>query len=166
MITASVKLDLKGLEDLKKNLTGYSARVGILGDSAARTDPAHAMGDQLTNSEIAVVQIFGSITQKIPPRDFLLMPLLLKHREITQAMGSSLVKAAVAARDYKRVFLLLGAKAEQYVQMAFETSGFGQWAPNAPRTIAQKGSSRPLIDTGQLRRAVSSDVVVKKGGKE
>lgn len=31
--------------------------------------------------------------------------------------------------------------------------------PNAPSTIAQKGSSTPLIDTGQLRSAIDSRVV-------
>ena len=31
----------------------------------------------------------------------------------------------------------------------------GPFAPLQPRTIARKKSSRPLIDTGQLRQAVS-----------
>lgn len=30
--------------------------------------------------------------------------------------------------------------------------------PNAPRTIARKGSSKPLIDTGQLRRSITFEV--------
>jgi len=30
----------------------------------------------------------------------------------------------------------------------------GGWAPNAPGTKAQKGSSQPLIDTGRLRQSI------------
>ncbi len=30
----------------------------------------------------------------------------------------------------------------------------GPWAPNAPSTIRQKGSDRPLIDTGRLRQSI------------
>lgn len=36
------------------------------------------------------------------------------------------------------------------------------WIPNAPSTIAMKGSSRPLIDTGHMRQSVTY-VVRKKG---
>jgi hypothetical protein len=36
--------------------------------------------------------------------------------------------------------------------------------PNAPSTIAKKKSSTPLVDTGQLRRAITSDVRIGKRG--
>lgn len=39
------------------------------------------------------------------------------------------------------------------------------WPPNAPSTIAQKGSDRPLIDTGELRKSVAY-VVVADGRRE
>jgi hypothetical protein len=32
------------------------------------------------------------------------------------------------------------------------------WAPNAPFTVALKGSSTPLIDTGQLRQSITWSV--------
>ena len=31
----------------------------------------------------------------------------------------------------------------------------GPWTPNSPVTIARKGSSRPLIDTGELRASIT-----------
>lgn len=37
----------------------------------------------------------------------------------------------------------------------------GSFEPNAPSTIAKKGSARPLIDTGHMRQSVK--YVVKKG---
>ena len=36
----------------------------------------------------------------------------------------------------------------------------GTLTPNAPSTIKKKGSSRPLIDTGQLRQSISNKVII------
>lgn len=152
-----IRYNLDGLEQLKKAIGDkYVARVGILGAKVSRE------GGPLNNSEIGVIQLFGSITKNIPPRDFLLMPIMRNRREIINAMGSSKVKSAFARADYKEIFQLLGAKALEFVQMGFATRGWGQWAPNKPATIKAKGSDAPLIDEGQLRRAQSFDVV-KKG---
>lgn len=158
MQQTKIKFDLSGLENLAKQMgSTYRARVGILGSHAQRQQ-----GDTtLNNAELGAIQMFGSVTKNIPPRDFLRFPIELNKREIVRAMESKPVKAAVAAGDYKQVYALLGAKALEFVLEAFATSGFGQWAPNAPATIAKKGSDRPLIDWGELRRAQTSDVVKK-----
>jgi len=37
------------------------------------------------------------------------------------------------------------------------------WAPNSPRTVKRKGSDRPLIDTGQLRKSITY-VIRNTGG--
>jgi hypothetical protein len=31
----------------------------------------------------------------------------------------------------------------------------GNWAPNAPATVKKKGSSKPLVDTGAMQRAIT-----------
>jgi hypothetical protein len=53
----------------------------------------------------------------------------------------------------------IGFACEVSIQNAFASSGFGQWAPNTPKTIHRKKSASPLIDTSQLRRSISSAVV-------
>lgn len=159
MKQTKISFNLDGLEDMKKEIGDtWRARVGILGSHAARTDPDSG----LNNAELGVIQMFGSITNNIPPRDFLLMPIKQNSQEITRAMATPSARAAFERKDYKRLFQLLGAKAEEIVQLAFESGGFGKWPPLKPATIARKGSSAILIDTGQLRRAISSDVE-KKG---
>ena len=37
----------------------------------------------------------------------------------------------------------------------------GKFEPNSPKTIAKKGSSKPLIDTGTLRNSIRYEVVEK-----
>lgn len=152
-----IKFDLKGLDNFNDDIANsYRARVGILGSNAARSDESG-----IDNATLGVIQMFGSLTKNIPPRDFLFMPIQTHARELLQVMSKSSVKKAIAAGDIKRVYDLLGAAALEFVLMAFETAGFGQWAPNAPKTIVKKGSDRPLIETGQLRRAQTNDTVKK-----
>lgn len=39
----------------------------------------------------------------------------------------------------------------------FETSGHGKWPPNKPSTIAKKGSSKPMIDTGAMMGSIRAE---------
>lgn len=171
MMKTEVKYNIQGLNNLAKSIGGnYTARVGIIGSKASQEHTlkkngfkgvARSQTEGLSNSQIGAIQMFGSVTANIPPRDFLRMPIQFNQRQILRAMQTSMVKTAVEKGEYKKVFKLLGAVAEGFVQKAFETGGFGQWLPLKAGTKARKGSSAILIDTGQLRRAISSDVVEK-----
>lgn len=157
MKTTRVTINLDGLEAIKKAVGDtYRTRVGILGSSAARTN-----GAAMDNATIGLIQMFGSVSAGIPPRDFLLMPIETKKRELLRSLGGGMMRQAFKRRDFKGMFALLGIKAEEIVQEAFATGGFGRWAPLKPSTIARKKSSAILIDTAQLRAAITSDVVTK-----
>lgn len=151
--------NLNGLDKFQKGITNqYRARVGILGTHSPRAGETH---DSINNATLGVIQMFGSLTRNIPPRDFLFAPIMSHYKEIINSMGASSVKNAMVEGDFKKVYALLGAKALEIVLKGFETGGFGQWVANKPSTIARKGSDQPLIDSGQLRRAQTSDVVNK-----
>lgn len=162
MKQTSITVNLKGMERFKQGLgNSYVARVGVLADKAARSN---AIGE--TNAEIGLIMMVGSVTKKIPPRDWLRFPIEYCRKELMNVMGKSkLVKSSVEKGDYKKVFQQLGVAAEVIIQRGFETGGFGQWAPLKQRTIDEKGSDAILIDTGQLRRSVSSDVAPKGDAK-
>jgi len=165
---------LTGFEQLKAGLkTGMVAKVGILGADAAEvhknTEAAtlstgrkvrkFIAGSTITNAEIGVIAEFGSISKNIPARSFLRYPLETHATELVEAVAKSkTAQAALEKGDIKTVYKILGFEAEKIVNKAFTTSGFGQWAANAPATIAKKGSSMPNIDTSQLRRSISSEV--------
>ena len=170
-------IDLSKLTRLRKKLgTNMIVKVGVLGAdaSAAHEEPVTKYDAKtgkpyrvagfrsgLTNAALAIIHIFGSITRGIPPRDFLRAPLLDKSKEIVQFLGNKEIKKLIEAGEKVQVFKLLGLKAEQIVYRAFVTGGFGKWPALKPQTIKRKGSSKPLIDTGQLPRSVSSEVVSK-----
>jgi len=156
----SISFNLDGLEDIARKLgDSLVARVGILGSDVARKGDDDS---DLTNSEIGAIQEFGSETANIPPRSFLRMPVETHAKEIMKSMDTPAVRKAVEAGDAVIVFKILGIAAEGFVKQAFSTGGFGKWAANKPSTIDRKGSSKPLIDTGELRRSITSDVA-KKG---
>ena len=161
-----VKLDISGLLNLTNLLSKRlpSVKVGITGNKATevRKEPGEKRGK--TNAEIGLIQEFGKMTgkQRIPARSFIIMPLktrlnpyLKRNLKTTQKAFDKAVKSGKAEEFAAKV----GIIAESVIQDAFATSGWGKWAPNAPSTVKQKGSDKPLIDTGELRRSISSEVI-------
>jgi len=156
MSETKITADLSKLESILKDIGGtYYARVGILRGNASAI---HDTESGMTNSEIGLVQEFGSETRNIPARSFLRMPIETKQDDLVQTLDTGLVKDAIEQGDIKTVYKILGIAAEGIVKDAFRSSGYGQWQGNAQSTIDKKGSSRPLIDTGILMASVTSDV--------
>lgn len=176
-----VKLDIARLEKIQKELgKKYVAEVGIMGGKANRlaknpeeshkhykarvrkhkeeVTAAEAAG--LNNATIGLIHEKGSLTRNIPRRSFLEMPLKKKLPEVMGRIGNELVRG-VSAANIEIVYRQLGVIAEGIVLRAFSTSGYGDWPANSPTTIARKKSSKPLIDTAQLRKSISNRVVTK-----
>jgi phage gpG-like protein len=127
-------------------------RVGIFGDKDGRQKGAE------TNASLGAIHEFGSISGGIPARSFLRMPIHMKAKEIIQNTGMAM-GALLKEGGMKTILQRLGTACEAVVLQAFDSRGFGKWKANAPATIRRKKSSAPLIDTGQLRRAIASKVV-------
>lgn len=154
MISVTIQSNFKPLTKLRGNLKKeIGVKVGVLGSGEART------GGPLGNAEIGLIQEFGSVTKKIPPRSWLVMPLTTHAKDIEAAFNKSSINKKVMGGDIVGAMKLVGIVAENIIHDAFKTGGFGKWAPNAPSTVKSKGSSAPLIDTRQLDRSVTSEVV-------
>lgn len=168
-----ITVNLDALEQFKDQLGNrFYARVGIIGGKASEEHKQGGFNKNgkriitsessgMTNAEIGIIQEFGSETAGIPPRSFLRMPIEEKIKDLVRFLGSSAIQSMFEKKNIKGIFKAMGIEGEGIVQDAFATRGFGRWKPNAPSTIAAKGSDSPLIDTAQLRRAISSDVVGK-----
>ena len=151
-----INFNLDKLDKIRQALgTAMGAKIGILGSGKAAD--AHPGG--LTNVELGMIHEYGSATNNIPPRSFLRLPIETKRAAIMKWLQSDTVKQLVEAGQIKRVYELLAALGEGIIQEGFETGGFGKWIPLKEATIKAKGSSKPLIDTGQLRRSITSEVV-------
>ncbi len=150
--------DFSRLEKLIENLEeGHYVDIGILGESNQSVEGGYTLAG------IGAVQEFGtdragrgnSVT--IPERSFIRMPLETGQEDIEKAVEPELQKL-LEDDDIEGIFKLIGIAGEARIQEAFESTGFGEWDPNAESTIRQKGSDSPLIDQGDLRQAITSKV--------
>ncbi len=151
---SSFKYDLSKLQTFVKGMDDkHQVQVGIFGNKSSRLDTK-----ALSNAEIGAIHEFGSFSRGIPPRSFLRMPLHTHPDQILKQVAPG-AKEMLAAG--KKVMLLkrLGIACENVIQAAFASRGFGSWKANKASTIRRKKSDSPLIDTGQLRRAIASRVV-------
>lgn len=158
--TPDVKAEFKKLKTLMKILVKGmpKVKVGILGQTNQRNE------GELTNAEIGFANEFGKMTGKVKvhARSFIRMPLnLFLQEKIKQkkSLSKEAFEKAVESGDLEQFAAKVGLVAEEVIQEAFATHGYGMWEPNAPYTIEKKKSDSPLIDTGQLRRAITSKVI-------
>lgn len=97
----------------------------------------------------------GSPAWRIPPRPIIEPAIESKSNEISKMIGESL--KSFLKGDFEqgeRKLKATGMFAQNTVREWFTNSN-NNWAPNAPSTIKAKGSDRPLIDTGDLRKSIT-----------
>lgn len=137
---------LQSLRDLGK----YEIEVGIFGSSGAE----YVM--------IAGVHEFGVTIQKekgsivIPERSFLRTTFDEKQDEWFKFVKKQLEHVFSGRISVRTLCERLGAKMVADIQEKLTDL---DTPPNAPATIAQKGSSNPLIDSGGLRMRITYKVV-------
>ena len=165
----------------------YHVQVGIFGDKNARDSNADssayskskpnykkiksAGAAEMTNAELGFIHEMGSKKRGIPRRSFLwdtlrdrgsvLMELLKAPMAALFIPGTAEIMsggaAAVAGEGKVLMFLKrAGLAAEGLVQEAFRSGGFGKWP--AVKNMTRKATKLILVETTQLRRAITSRV--------
>ena len=110
---------------------------------------------EITNAELAYIHSHGAAMHNIPPRPFLEPAIEANINPIIEIQKKGLQGAlAFKPNEIKSAMKALGLFGQSAVKDWF-TDPRNNWAPNAPATIHRKGSDRPLIDTGQLRNAIT-----------
>jgi hypothetical protein len=170
----TVRLHIVEMRQLRQALqTARNARVrvGVLGNKADRFDDAGSK-QKLNNPSLGLTHEFGSMTRNIPARSFLRMPLRTRLPARMEQIGRAFWRAMILKRGPLYALRALGVEAENIVQEAFETGGFGHWPKWSPRYARWRaayerarsklvGPLRPgslLILSAQLRRAITSRV--------
>lgn len=146
-----ITLKLDGLDKLLKALKAKPpvARIGILGESSRE-------GGGPTNADIGAIHEFGGA--KTPMRSFLRMPLTEELPAALEASGAfdeetlkQVIKTGTVVPWVQKVMIV----AEGVVGEAFATGGFGKWPPS---NMAGKKNAQTLVETGQLRDSITSEV--------
>lgn len=167
---SGVYVDLDKLKTLYESLkTKPSIEVGVFSNKTGRKD-------DMTNAKLAAIHEMGAPEYNLPARSTLKVPISDHATEImatARGKAEEMIKAGGPMRLWKQI----GIAAEKIVLQAFQTGGFGKWAPLKYGTLMAKlkGSLKKrkitrgliyagqvgegiLIDTGELRRSYSSRV--------
>lgn len=151
-----VKVDVRRLQALVQKLAGAPRHVavGVLGEAAAA---AHKGTEGATVADVATWNHFG--TTSIPARPFLSVTMSRHGVAINKLFARIARGVAMEKLTIEQGLALMGEHLSGEVK---RTIAEHVPPPNAPETVARKGSSTPLVDKGQLRGAVT--YAIRDGG--
>jgi hypothetical protein len=130
-----------------KALRGRGVKIGLMGNDQVE---GVSVVDYATYNE------FG--TSRIPARPFMQTTADTSKEEITKFTEYLVGRMIDGKVTDTTVLQNLGAKYQSLVQNTIRDAK--NWAvPNAESTVAMKGSTSPLIDTGRLVGAVRYEVI-------
>jgi hypothetical protein len=139
-----------------KEIESSYIKVGVLDDGKSNT------GGDLSIGEIAVVNEFGTEDGTIPARSFM-RSTFDEKREDMVALGKKLMGAVVDGKmRIKQALDVMGLKLSTEMKKKI-TEGAGVPPPNAPATVAKKGSARTLVDTGRMLGSITWTAIVGGG---
>ena len=144
-MSVSLTSTKNGLEQLIKQLEGLNAKDVYVGIPESKNSNVEGAG-QFNLASLAAVLEFGN--QHIPSRPFLRQTLAENQQKYTALFAEGINNG----EDYAALMNKIALIAQGDVQ---ENMVKGDWVANAPSTIKRKGSSKPLIDTGHLRKSIT-----------
>jgi hypothetical protein len=122
-------------------------KVGVIGEAASTEH------DGITNAELGAIHEFGAPGANIPARSFLrasLMSKLDEMKPIQQSIAKGIVEGHMTSERGSGILGAWGAgQVKRFIADGQVTP------PDEPATVERKGSSKPLVDTGQLLGAIS-----------
>lgn len=121
-------------------------RVGVQEGSGSYDDGS-------TIAEIAFYNEFG--TARIPERSFIRSTFFDSKEAMIDRVNKEAQKVLTFKQDVKTAADRIGIFAQGEIKKKFRDN---DWVENAPLTVALKGSSTPLIDTGQLIGSITWEV--------
>lgn len=154
-VKVSVKDIDRGFKKFKKSAKFVAkekpyVKAGILESSGQHSD------SDLTVAAVATFHEFG--TERILPRPFF-RTMQEEQRQNIRDFIASLKDGVILRAD--QALGLIGIYLVDLLKKQVDKTNS---PPLSPRTISEKGSTKPLIDTGQMRNSIQYEV--KKGGSE
>lgn len=141
---------LKQVMKRAEQLNQLQLVAGIPNDETSREDSG-----EITNAELGIIHEWGAPEKGIPERSFM-RSTMSEERENLGRLGKVQIAECLEGNTSPHdVFATIGA----YLQgKIVDKITDGEFKPNNENTVKRKGSSKPLIDTGQLRGAITYEV--------
>lgn len=149
-------------------LMGAVIAVGLTGEPGARK--YQQRGGAVTDISVAGIAYLNEYGFQDPEKGINIPERPFMRMTIAREKANWFKMAAdIAKKQYKgaeRVEMGLRRMGLRMVQNHKKTIRDGVPPPNAPFTIAKKGSSKPLIDTGQMINSIRAEIVLPDGTQE
>lgn len=144
---------MTGGEKLQAYLQSIVDKMATAGDQPGVRVGFLEGGEYPDGTSIPMVAVFNEFgTSKSPPRPF--FRIMIKTK--APAWGSDISKVLKATKyDVAQTLGHMGARIQRQLMQSITDLVD---PPNAPSTIARKGFSQPLIDTGTMRNSVAFEV--------
>lgn len=139
-------IDMRFFDELKRRFDGSNQVVKVGFPEGAHED------DGTPLAMIAAVHQHGSPSQGIPERPFMTQSVRKNRMKYVQLNRTSLLNIARGTMSMPRALGLLGEMAKGDMQAEIRN---GDFVPLEAQTIKRKGSSRPLIDSGQMAQSTT-----------
>lgn len=153
----------KGYDELKAKINRFKAKpgvqIGVLREDMGKPYLGHR-GALSTIGEVAFINEFGSVDGKIPERPFIRGYFDGYTDDIKAQLSLTVRRILLDKGDMFSEFDRLGRWATAGMQRNITDGGKPAFVPNAPMTIRLKGSSKPLVDTGQLWSTITHKVLL------
>lgn len=110
---------------------------------------------KINMATLLAIHVLGAPSRGIPQRDPLRPPLIANAQRYTDLMAQGIKNALANGTDPNVVYEKIGIVASNDVKDYFVS---GSFKPLDQKTIDRKGSSKPLLDTGELRSSISYEI--------
>jgi hypothetical protein len=141
-----------GWESIKRNLRemdNVQTKVGLPAEGVP------AAGEMTSMSEVATVGAvheFGAPANNIPERSWLRSAYDENKRRLDQVKAKETGRVIDGKQNARQA---IGRVGEWFAAQVKNKIRKGPFAPNLPATILRKGSTKPLIDTGQMIQSIT-----------
>lgn len=141
---------LKQVMKRAEQLNQLQLVAGIPNDETSREDSG-----EITNAELGIIHEWGAPEKGIPERSFMRSTMSEEMENLGRLSKTQIALCLEGNISPHDVFATIGA----YLQgKIVDKITDGEFVPNNEKTVKHKGSSKPLIDTGQLRGAITYEV--------
>lgn len=110
---------------------------------------------KINMATLLALHVLGAPSRGIPQRDPLRPPLIANAQRYADLMAQGIKNALANGTDPNVVYEKIGIVASNDVKDYFVS---GSFKPLDQKTIDRKGSSKPLIDSGELRSSVTYEI--------
>lgn len=106
---------------------------------------------KITNAELLFVHEHGSPVKNIPPRP-VLKPAIENNIDKIKFLYEEEFNNLINIKSNPNFLNELGLFSQNVIRERFTNN---DWSPLMEKTIKKKGSTNPLIDTGELRKSIT-----------